>query len=202
MNKNQQGFSLVEILVLVIVVALIGVSGWLVYSSQHPSKQILPTQQKIPNSVESAADDFLISKVGKDKFKQYYTFDKSRSSYANPKDSRYDFLAYHFSPWKAVTDFDDIIMVQVNRNNLKEVSSDAVPDCIKDTSYCDFGVDKKKALTIAKQNSITDNVVLDWRLGVKGLPFVIVASNSSQNRAIYIDYRNGAVLGNASIGQD
>lgn len=200
MKKGQQGFEHIAILIVVAAAVLIGAVGWLVYNRQHNSKQATLNQQETPTSVESAADTFLISKVGNDNFKKYYIFDKSRTSYANPKDSKYDFIAYHFSPVKAVTDYDDVIMVQINRNDLREIYADTVPDCVKNASFCNFNIDKQKAEQIARQNSLTANDLgISWGPSVnnkqaKGLGFVVVASSCSQNKSLFIDYRDGSVL--------
>ena len=203
MSKSQKGFSVVEILLVIVAVGVIALVSWVVYSHRHSSNQKISSVQTSPathSEVKMAADGFLISKVGNDNFKKYYSFDKSRTSYADPKDSKYDFIAYHFSPVKAITDYDDVIMVQVNRNSLQEIFADAVPDCVKDKSFCDFNIDRQKALEIARQNSLTANDLgIRWGPSAndkraKSLGFVVVASSCSQNKSIFIDYRDGSIL--------
>jgi prepilin-type N-terminal cleavage/methylation domain-containing protein len=207
MNKQQQGFSVIELLLVVVVVGLITAVGWAVYNNRHNSKQNAPLTQTYPlaqtssashSQVNIATDKFLISKVGTDNFKKYYMFDQSKTNYANPKESKYDFIAYHFRPVKAFGD--DVIMVQVNRNDLKEVYADSVPDCIENSSFCNFNVNKQEAVQIAKQHSLTANdLSISWGPAAnikraKGLGFVIKASTCSQNKSLIIDYRNGSVL--------
>ena len=210
MNKNQYGFSAIEGIIVLFVVIAIGTVGWFVFQRQHKSteSQLAMTKtstQTGPASreqVKTTADEYLITLVGKDRFEKYYFFDQSRTIYANPKDSKYDFIAYHFSPWKTVTDYDDIIMIQVNRDNVSEVFADSVPNCLKDDSLCIFKVDKDEATSIAKEKGLsTSDLALSWNTKhnqyaeKNGLPFVIVASSCSSNKSIFIDYRNGKVIG-------
>jgi hypothetical protein len=210
MKKNQYGFSTIEGLIILLVAVVIGATGWLVFQRQHKSAETQPVTTKTSTQsgpasheqVKTTADDYLISQVGKDRFEKYYSFDQNRTSYASPKDSKYDFIAYHFSPWKAVTHYDDVIMVQVNRDNVNEVLADSVPNCVKDDSLCNFKVDNDKATSIAKDKGLsTSDLALRWSTKhnqyaqKNGLPFVIVASSCSSNKSIFVDYRNGKVLG-------
>ncbi|HSX05732.1 MAG TPA: hypothetical protein VLF69_04655 [Candidatus Saccharimonadales bacterium] len=205
MKKSQQGFAGSEILFFLVIVIAIGAVGWLIYRGQSNHHQVTVLPPAAPTTVEAAASNYLIAKVGTDNFKKLYVFDKAKSSYANPKDSTYDFIAYHFAPLKAVTNYDDVIMVQVNRNKLTEVFADAVPDCIKDASLCNFKVTGQQALQIAKSNALNaGDTVITWHnkndsyAKKKALPFVIVASSCKQNISLFIDYRNGSILGRAS----
>lgn len=203
MKKNQHGFSLLIIALATVLVSFILVASWLVYTKNNKnnlSNKQTSSNQLVPTSVETAADAYIISKVGNDNFKKFYVFDKARSSYADPKDSKYDFMAYHFSPVKAITDYNDVIMVQVNRDNLREAFADTVPNCIKDRSLCEFNIDANEALAIAKKNTLTaSDLNVSWNNSndehAKGLSFVIVVSSCSQNKSLFIDYRDGKVLG-------
>lgn len=204
-KKDQQGFGMIAPVSVVVIAGLIGSTGWLLYSRQHHASQSVLTQQVTPTTVKSAADAYLVNKVGKDGFNKYYAFDKDRSSYANPKDSKFDFMAYHFSPLKAITDYDDVIMVQVNRDNLGQVFADSVPDCVNDKSNCNFKVDRNEALVIAKHKSLTaSDLVVGWHTKndehakAKGLSFVVVVSSCTQSKSVFIDYRNGDVIGTNS----
>lgn len=203
MKKNQQGFSFLVILLALISLVLILAVSWFVYTKNNKnnsSSEQTSSSQPTPNSVETAADAYIISKVGNENFKKFYTFDKDKSSYADTKDSKYDFMAYHFSPVKAITDYNDVIMVQVNRDNLQEVFADTVPDCIKNKSFCEFSINREKSLEIANKNSLsTSDLNVSWQNSnseyAKGLAFVIVVSSCSQNKSLFIDYRDGKVLG-------
>ncbi len=210
MKKNQYGFSAIEGIIVLFVIIVIGAVGWFVFERQHKPTEPQPATTKTSTQtgpasheqVKTTADDYLIAQVGKDRFEKYYLFDQNRTSYANPKDSKYDFIAYHFSPWKAVTDYYDVIMVQVNRDNVNEVFANSVPNCVKDESLCNFSVGKDKATSIAKDKGLsTSDLALNWNTKhsqyaqKNGLPFVIVASSCSSNKSIFIDYRNGKVIG-------
>lgn len=45
MKRNEQGFGAVEILILLVIAGLVGVAGWLVYSSQKDTKTSNATQK-------------------------------------------------------------------------------------------------------------------------------------------------------------
>jgi len=204
MKRDQQGFGLVEILVVLGAFAVLLGVGLYVYGHRTAPKKAAARidQQSTPatkEQVATAASNFIVAKVGEGNYEKYYTFDKSRSSYANPKDSKYDFIAYHFSPAKAITDYDDVIMVQVNRNNLHEIYADTVPDCVKNASLCSFIINGDKARTIAEHYFDTDSVTVSWspsakNKDLKGLGIVIRASSCLKNKTLLIDYRNGAIL--------
>jgi prepilin-type N-terminal cleavage/methylation domain-containing protein len=50
MKINQKGFSVVEILIVIVVVGLLGVAGWFVYGHQKSTKQSSTTQAKSATS--------------------------------------------------------------------------------------------------------------------------------------------------------
>lgn len=56
MNKNQKGFSVIEILVVIVVIGLIGTVGWLVYDRQKTPKQSTTTQQSATNQDKTSTD--------------------------------------------------------------------------------------------------------------------------------------------------
>lgn len=166
----------------------------------HPWKSHKPTPETTVNT-ESVANDYLISKVGYDNFKKLYTFDKARGGYGG-SNSKYDFIAYHFAPFKTFANPQDIVMVQVNKHKPTEIYADVVPDCKKDRSLCDFNIDKQKALQIAQDNGITADDVTVTTANMKddyakknGLAFVIIVQSCKQNKSVVIDYRTGAILG-------
>lgn len=166
----------------------------------QPWKPHKPTTEITANT-ETVANNYLISKVGYDNFKKLYTFDKARGGYGG-SNSNYDFIAYHFAPYKMFPGSEDVIMVQVNKHKPAEIYADVAPDCKKDKSLCDFNIDKQKALQIAQDNGITaDDVTVsatnmkDDYAKKKGLGFVVIVQSCKQNKSVVIDYRNGAILG-------
>lgn len=186
------------IILLLVVITTLTIGGIARYYVGKTASQKAPASRE---QVIKAADNYLISKVGQEKFKQYYTFEQNRSGFTDPETSKYDFVAYHFSPWKEVTDYDDIIMVQINRFDLLAAQADAVPNCIKKEDLCSFKVDKSTALGIAKNNGLGSDTFLSWNNNgnkfaqKNSLPFVLVASSCQSSKSIFIDYRNGKVLG-------
>lgn len=178
-------------LLVVVLIVLVVAQPW------KPHK----STSEITANTETAANNYLISKVGYDNFKKLYTFDKARGGYGD-SNSTYDFLAYHFAPFKTFVNPEDIVMVQVNKHEPTEVFADVAPDCKKDKSLCDFNIDKQKSLQIAQDNGITADDVTVSTANMKdeyakknGLAFVIIVQSCKQNKSVVIDYRNGAILG-------
>jgi hypothetical protein len=118
-----------------------------------PWKSNKPTP-KINVNTESVANNYLVSKVGYDNFKKLYAFDRARSGYGGSM-SDYDFIAYHFAPFKTFASPEDIVMIQVNKHQPTEIYADEAPNCIKDKSLCNFNIDRQKALQVAKNSGIT-----------------------------------------------
>lgn len=199
MGKNQSGLSFLILLFSVTIIAFLVVAGWALFG-RHEQKK--PTISSNPHqSVITAADNYLISKVGSTDFHKYYTFDAGKSSFVSPSESPYDFIGYHFAPIKGMKE-NDIIRVQVNRNTSMVVDAPGVPDCTKNASFCNFNIDKSKALQIAGQNSVTatDRTVF-WQTGLEsenkkagGLGYVVVVHSCSQNKSLFIDYRDGSIM--------
>lgn len=211
MQKDRAGFGILYMIAVVVVTVGIGGAGWYVYQTQHrhstnpaggfsygqadPSQPTASKQQVI-----AAADKFLIVKVGQQKSQELYKREPNRDSFANPEQSTFDFIAYHFSPMKmyqadnAGSDT-DIVYVQVNRNNLREIYADFVPDCTKDANQCNFVVSNQKALDIAKQHGLPDVAYVN----IGSLPghttFALRITSCTNKKSIFIDYSNGKVLG-------
>lgn len=60
-SKNQKGFSAVELVLVIVIVALIGVVGWLVYKNHHKTTAtatITSTQKKLPACGKVATADW------------------------------------------------------------------------------------------------------------------------------------------------
>jgi hypothetical protein len=64
MNKNESGFSGVELVLVLVIVVLIGVVGWLVYDNHHKStvastNSSTSTSAKTPNATPSSTQKYL-----------------------------------------------------------------------------------------------------------------------------------------------
>ncbi len=203
MKKNEAGFSAIEGLLILVLVAIIGFVGWYIYHRQHNGKQVsqivaFPDQPPASKAaVAAAADKFLITRVGEINFQKFYKQEPTRTSYANPKDSKFDFIAYNFLPIKAFSEGDDVVTVQVNRNNLGEIYTDSGPDCRKDASQCNFTVTKNQALTIARSHGLSGDISLDLNYNPEKeqKTMVIIAESCVEKKAVYINYSNGQFLG-------
>lgn len=56
-KKNQNGFAVIELALVFVVIGLIALAGWFVYNRQQDTQQSVDSnQQEAPESVESAAE--------------------------------------------------------------------------------------------------------------------------------------------------
>jgi prepilin-type N-terminal cleavage/methylation domain-containing protein len=69
MKQNQKGFSVVEILIVIVVIGLIGTVGWLVYDRQKSPKQSETTQQSTNTQSDTKTTD---SSKGTEQTQQKY----------------------------------------------------------------------------------------------------------------------------------
>lgn len=211
MNKNQKGFSALEILIALLVIGVIAGLGLLIYdrhrnesSKQSTSSNQVQTSLKgnatsLNQKTTQAADAFIISRVGEERFHKYFKLDTSRSNDSDPHESNLDSRAYHFSLLKKAAD-DDLIVVQVNKNDASQTYANLVPDCVKDATLCDFNITKQQALSIARKNGFTaSDLETSWDASHDSPKLAIKVSSCSQNKSMWIDYQSGRVTGFESV---
>src|SRR5690348_10865777 len=81
MKANQKGFSVVEILIVIIVVALLGAVGWLVYDRQNNKTSATQTNQQGNESATSSKPKTIT--IPSDW--QWFTSKDSSTKFAYPK---------------------------------------------------------------------------------------------------------------------
>lgn len=207
MRRDQNGFVPVEIMLILVVIA-IGLIGLLVFrhgqvpqtqsssSSQAVSERLEQPQPKQSKEVSAQAEALIIARVGQDEFKNHFKIDAKFV----PEDDEYGGQrAYHYDRLKSVTD-DDLIVVHVNLKDPSGTYENLVPNCVKDASLCNFKIGSKQAIAVAKQHSFnTSDLKTRWYPAYKyvnTIPLMAIEVDScSLNKAMYIDYRTGAVLG-------
>ena len=146
----------------------------------------------------AAANTFLKSKVGDANFAKLYKAAPDHNVFTNLQDSTYDFVAYHFKP---IRDYNlsgrssdpnaDLILLQVNRNNLKDITTDYAPDCVKDTNQCNFATNRVQAADIAQKSGLKDTSQIYI---VKGSPLRIAVTDCSLKKEVIIDYTSGKIV--------
>jgi hypothetical protein len=202
MKQKERSASTKRTLLILVAILVLELLAWAAYKHFDDNRRRTAPKWTTCANYKAAADTYIQSKVGKDNYKKLYTYD--------PHFGNCKMVAYHFSPFKELlsprSDGLDlnIITVEVD-NNLHKVSSYDVPNCIKDSSLCNFRVNKQQVLKIARNSFLTaDDITITWanaadpHLKKKRLPLAIIVRSCKQRKEIYIDYRNGAVIASVS----
>lgn len=136
----------------------------------------------------AVTDQYLKNKVGEENF--YKMFKLANEGHNTNNQTGNGYLRYYFLPLEL---FDDNARIVVHFTNWRVTFANMVPYCIDDPSWCEFNINREEAIQIAKRNGFRAND-LKTTAGLKhGL--VIEVNSCSRNKAMYIDYRNGDVLG-------
>src|SRR4051794_12776305 len=64
MKANQKGFSIVEILIVIVVVGLVAAAGWLVYDRQKAKASIESTNSQVSTQQKEETPKYVSKKVG------------------------------------------------------------------------------------------------------------------------------------------
>ena len=202
MKRNNYGFGVIYILAITVLLLTVTGTSFFVWQKTHSTQQNA-SRQTYPDGpaaskqeVAAAADAFLVARLGTSNFQKYLRQEPSRTSYANPKDSKFDFIAYHFLPEDMYSNNDDVVMVQVNRNNLSEIYTDYVPDCSDEPKQCDFSITKQEAIAIANKQGVSGDVRVNLvnLPGSKDRKLAILIQDCTQKKAVYVDQSSGRVL--------
>ncbi len=127
-----------------------------------PSPPVIPIAEDIPNSIVTAANNIIISKVGKENFGNYHY--KSGLYYEDSDFKRfslppaYYFINYLFEPY----DLEVTIMLDPQGHPIP-IKPAPLPDCISDPGECIF-IDKSTAIANARavDVSVEDNARFAW----------------------------------------
>lgn len=118
-------------------------------------------QSEVPEEVLNKANDFIISKTGKEFFNKYITPDFTRTKKTPP----YYEMAYRFyMPDKEYVVGSIKFTVDSLGNVLENRDVIGIPNYRKNPSECNFTVDKDSAIQIAKENGLKEGIK-DWDVG-------------------------------------
>jgi hypothetical protein len=114
----------------------------------------------ISKNLLNKADEFVISKTGKDFFDQYINSDLKRITKTNVG----YLMVYNFSiPEKEGVEGEIRFSVDTLGNVLKNMEITGIPDCVSNSKNCEFKISKKQAKEIAEQNGF-EKGIKDWAL--------------------------------------
>lgn len=189
-SHQPRRYTIIKLVSLSVVIglvtgAIVG-AGWLAAN--------VNSSNRLNQNVTHAAEEFLISKVGSERFHQYFKLDVNKSI-DSEEGSNFGSRAYHFALLKTAAD-DDLVVVQVNRQIVAQTFANLVPDCVKDANRCNFNTSQQQALAIARQNGLTaTDIKTHWDAFHDNSNLAIEVSSCSQNKSIWIDYTDGHVTG-------
>jgi hypothetical protein len=192
-----------EILISVLSVLVVVVSGITFYSCSCGCGAA--NNSDIPVDILTKADDYIISKTGKDFFNNYISPDFSLIKYNAPN---YRMVYRFFIPEKPYVD--ELIKFTVdsagNINRAEEISG--IPDFKNNPESCNFSIDKKTAIQIARDSGLEEGVIewkygLVWDSGLQKYTWHILSTFSQSGAAndykgngkeLVIDPGNGKIL--------
>ncbi len=182
------------VLVLVYVVYLgerVIVPGYFSGLTKLAQGLVEPKFEGIPTIDKHVADRYIISRVGRDHF-DLFVLDPARSEKVNGSVRAYGYrLVYHFTSIREYQ-VDDTVEIVV-RNGAVE-SAEFIPNCVADTTLCEFEVGREEAITVARENGLwaADLEIGTTTLVENGLAIEVVSCGLGQR--MLIDYRDGRVL--------
>lgn len=126
-------------------------------SCRCPAESELP-KSKIPESILQKANEFIITKTGKDFFDKYISIDLSES---RPIPPNYFFAYKLFNKEKPYVDEQIRFITDSHGNVLTQFEVAGIPDCASDPLNCEFVVDEKIARQVAGESGLAKGIK-DW----------------------------------------
>lgn len=116
-------------------------------------------QNKIPQNIIEQADEFIISKCGREFFDKYIKLDFEQSKFV----SSFYLMKYKFKmPEKSFVDETIEFSIDTLGNIISEKEIYGIPDCINNPTDCKFNITKSQAKEIALKNNF-DKGIKDWK---------------------------------------
>ncbi|MCX6736981.1 MAG: PepSY domain-containing protein [Candidatus Parcubacteria bacterium] len=206
MNKGISNISAI----IVAVILMSGIGGYMYFKNKNGFGIISP----IPNPIVEKSNQFMISKVGKDFFNKYISLDYSESKYSeadkfcidNPNSCStifqkpYYFMVYLFKiTGKPYINESISLNIDTNGNVIDEADI-AISDCINNPIECEFPIDARQAIEIAKTAGLEQGIKewetsFHWFAGdLKTFVWTVQNSSSEYNgRTVVIDANSGKV---------
>jgi len=116
-------------------------------------------QNEIPQNIINKANDFLISKCGREFFDKYVSFDSNQSKFV----SSFYLMKYKFQiPEKSFVN--EIIEFSVDTlgNIITDKAIYGIPDCVENPTDCEFNINQSQVNEIALANNF-DKGIKDWK---------------------------------------
>lgn len=118
-------------------------------------------ETEVPYSVLQKADQFIMSKTGKDFFEKYISPDFTRTKHIAPN----YYMVYRFvMPEKSYVD----ATIDFTIDSLGQVLTDreivGIPECLNNPEACNFSVNKEQAIRIAANNHLPAGIK-EWQAG-------------------------------------
>ncbi len=116
-------------------------------------------QNQIPQNIINKADEFIIAKCGKEFFDKYISIDFNQSKFV----SSFYLMKYKFKiPEKNF--INEIIEFSVDTlgNVIPDKTIYGIPDCIENSTDCEFNITQSQAKEIALTNNF-DKGIKDWK---------------------------------------
>lgn len=115
-------------------------------------REIIP---EVPSSAKQLADEYIISKVGEQYFRENFVFDKQESIRIGGKNDSYS-VTYRFSP---LNQYNPTISVSVivRDGKTSEASSGTlkqIPNCLQDASLCQFNLTSAEFGELARKHTL------------------------------------------------
>lgn len=144
-----------------LIILLLSVSFGFVLNSCNCGCSVFDTSD-VPLNVLNKANDFIISKTGKDFFNKYITPDFSLITY---KDPYYKMVYRFFMPDKPYVDA--LIKFTIDKNGIVDKKDEitGIPDYKNNPASCRFDISEKQAINIAKENGLAKGVA-KWKVGL------------------------------------
>ena len=115
----------------------------------------------VPKDILKKSESFIKSRTGDDFFVKYITPDFQLTKYTPP----YYEMVYNLSmPEKPYVNGLIKFTVDTSGNVITNRDITGIPDCFRSAGECDFNVDEKLAIQIARENSLEEGIKV-WKVG-------------------------------------
>lgn len=122
--------------------------------------------ETIPERIKITADQFIISKTGKEFFNNYIKMDLNKITYINDG----YLMVYNFSiPDKEGVGGEIRFSIDTLGNIIQDKEIIGIPECLSDPVQCSFNVSKEQAINIAESNGL-GNGIKEWGINFKWNP--------------------------------
>jgi hypothetical protein len=108
----------------------------------------------VPEEIVNVAQEYVVARVGKDAFARYFVYDDSASAHIFPRkedgDSTQPYRIVKYAlKIDAVPEYDRRAILKLDDEGKLLRDPRGVPDCVKDSSECEFNVNEAAARRIA-----------------------------------------------------